>query len=402
MGKIFGYSKKKDTITPEMPQNAHYEAISSRLGILQVILYLSLFAFVIISLITNSELVTYRNFYYFFKDLNASFESISVYGEESVTYSTADEQSFVIYRNGLAVAGNNSVTVFTETGRQTLSQTISYKNPVAKGAGRFLLVYELGGTHYSLYNSYTQIHTGISEYPIQTVSVSDSGMYAIVTASEEYTSVVSLYNSNFSLVNRYNKNGYVMDVDLDADGNQIAVLTSLPKDGLFYTELLLHQPGSGNQETVVPIGNALALQCAYTEAGDVGILCSNGYTVVKNGQATDFYDFRERDIVAADLSKDGLAVALRDSDASAKYELLVFDTSGAAVYRQATEETPVQLVRNQNAVFVLHSDGIVRIDMIRGTTSHYECHTEHRVLLAQNENSVVLCSPQKAVFLKIE
>ena len=80
MKGIFGYSKKKKEITPEMPQNAHYEAISSRLGILQVVLYLSLFAFVVLSLITNSELVTYRNFYYFFKDLNASFESIRACG----------------------------------------------------------------------------------------------------------------------------------------------------------------------------------------------------------------------------------------------------------------------------------------------------------------------------------
>ena len=306
MRKLFGYSKKDDAITPEMPQNAHYEAISSRLGILQVVLYLSLFAFVVLSLITNSELVTYRNFYYFFKDLNASFESISVYGEESVSYSTADEQSFVIYRNGLAVAGNNSVTVFTETGRQTLSQTISYKNPVAEGAGKFLLVYELGGTHYSLYNSYTQIHSGISEYPIQTVSVSDSGMYAIVAASEEYTSVVSLYNSNFSLVNRYNKNGYVMDVDLDAGGSQIAILTSIPKEGLFYTELLLHQPGSGNEEIIVPIGNALALRCAYTEAGDVGVLCSNGYTTVKDGKTTSFFDFHKKTSLPPILVQTGL------------------------------------------------------------------------------------------------
>ena len=168
MRKGFWKRKKDDAITPEMPQNAHYEAISARLGILQVILYFVLFAFVILSFISNTELITYRNFYYFFKDLNTSFESISVYSEESVSYSTADEQSFVLYRNGLAVAGNTSVTIFTETGRQTLSQTIAYKHPFAEGSGKFLLVYELGGTHYSLYNSYTQIYAGTSEFPMET------------------------------------------------------------------------------------------------------------------------------------------------------------------------------------------------------------------------------------------
>lgn len=402
MKKGLGRSQKTDSISPEMPQNKHYEAISSRLGIMQVILYLSLFAFVILSLIKNSELITYRNFYYFFKDLNASFESIRVYGEESVSYSTSDEQSFVIYRNGLAVAGNNSVTVFTETGRQTLSKTISYKNPVAKGSGKFLLVYELGGTHYSLYNSYTQIYTGISDFPIQTAVVSDSGMYAIVSASEEYTSSVSLYNSNFSMINRYNKNGYVMDVDLKNDGSEIAILTSASQNGLFYTELSLHRPGTDGDKTSVPIGNSLALQCAYTETGAVGILCNNGYTLVKDGQSAEFFDFNEKSIMAASLSSDGLAVCLRNTAVSEESELIVFNKDGALMYREASLVSPLQLERCGSSVFLLHSDGILCLDVSDGTVASYGCRTENHVLLAQSESSVLLCSPQKAMFLRME
>jgi len=402
MRKSFWRKRKKEQITPEMPQNPHYEAISARLGILQVLLYFTLFAFVILSFISNTELITYRNFYYFFKDLNNSFESISTEQVDSVTYATASEQSFALYRNGLAVAGNTSVTVFSETGRQTLSQTVAYKSPVAEGAGKYLLVYELGGTQYSLYNSETQLFTGKSDYPIKGAAVSDSGMYAIVSSSEKYTSVVSLYNSNFSLINRYNKNGYVMDVDINAGGEQIAILTSVQRDGLFHTDLMLHQPGTDGEGTTVSIGNALALQCAYTKAEGVGVLCSNGYSYVRDGASSVFFAFDEKSILTADLGRDGTVICLRNDAVSNQNDLVVFDENGSLLYQNASSVPVRRVAKCQGSVFLLHDSGVTRLSLSTGETVLRECATEDRVLLAWSESAVMLCSPQKAVFLHFE
>ncbi|MBQ8440344.1 MAG: hypothetical protein IJX19_06775, partial [Clostridia bacterium] len=170
--KRFLQRKQKKPTGLNTPQNEYYENISARLGITQVILYLSLFAFVVLSFFRNTELITYQNFYYFIKDLNASSESVFAFESDAVSYPTDSEQSFTLYRKGLAVAGNSAVTVFTATGRQTVSQNISYRHPVTVGAGKYLLVYELGGTQYSLYNSYAQVFKGSSEQPILGAAVS--------------------------------------------------------------------------------------------------------------------------------------------------------------------------------------------------------------------------------------
>ena len=50
----------------DQAQNPYYERVSERLGIFQVILYFSLFAFVVLSFFSNTELITYQNFYRFF------------------------------------------------------------------------------------------------------------------------------------------------------------------------------------------------------------------------------------------------------------------------------------------------------------------------------------------------
>ena len=115
------------SVHPERPLDAYYESISERFGITQVLLYLSLLVFVVLSLIGNTELLTYQNFYYFFKDLGASAETVDVLHTDSLSYPTDSAQSFTLYRQGLAIAGNTSVTVFTPSGRQTLSRMARHR-----------------------------------------------------------------------------------------------------------------------------------------------------------------------------------------------------------------------------------------------------------------------------------
>ena len=110
-------------------RNEYFENISAGLGILQVVLYLSLFAFVALSILSNTNLITYQNFYHFFQDLNASAERVDIFTLDSVSYSTDEEQSFTLYRKGLAVAGNTGVTIFSATGRQLVSHGICASSP---------------------------------------------------------------------------------------------------------------------------------------------------------------------------------------------------------------------------------------------------------------------------------
>ena len=277
----FGKHRRNYTDARESRINLYYEKISAALGILQVVIYLALFSFVVLSFLKNTSLITYQNFYYFFKDLNASAEAVDVFASDSVSYPTAEEQSFALYRNGLAVAGNQSVTVFTATGRQTVSQSIHYKNPIAVGAGKYLLVYELGGTQYSVYNSYTQLHMGTSDFPILGATVSDSGSFALISRSESANCTVSFYSDQFKLLRRYHRSGFVMGASLDEQGEHLAMLISTASDGRFVTRLELCDVRDGDEDSMktVEISDSLALSCHFMNNG-VGVLCENGFTFV--------------------------------------------------------------------------------------------------------------------------
>ena len=276
-------------------RNEYYENISAGLGIVQVVLYLSLFAFVVLSFLTNTNLITYQNFYHFFQDLNASAERVDIFSYDSVSYSTDEEQSFTLYRKGLAVAGNTGVTIFSATGRQLVSHGIQYNDPVAVGSGKYLLVYERGGKQYSLYNANTQMHSGETEYPILGAAVSDSGMYALISSASDANSAVYLYNNRFSPVSVYKKSGNVLDVDISADGRRIALLTVTANEGGVSSSVMLAEPGKKEAIAEQKVASSLGLRCHFTDSGKLAVLCTTGLAYLSgNGELELFTILRKK------------------------------------------------------------------------------------------------------------
>lgn len=383
----------------ERPLDAYYEGISERFGIAQVILYLCLLAFVVLSLLGNTGLITYQNFYYFFRDLSASAETVDVLHTDALSYPTDDSQSFTLYRQGLAVAGNTSVTVFTPSGRQTISQKLQYQNPTALGSGKYLLVYEMGGTRYSLYNSYTQIYAGKTADPIRGAAISASGSYLLISASDEFPSVMELYDSDFDRIGYFTLSSYVSDAAINEKGTSFAFLTSETESALFSTSVRIYETGREAPTATVSVGQGLGLSCAFTGSGNLAILCGDGIRFVSpRGTLLSESLFEGKTIESADLNTDGCALILKKNGNSAKKTAIVFDKSGKMLYNESIPETADEIRLTGKTVFLKCADGIVRISTVDGSTDRIACVTEQRTMLAYDETCVLLCSSKRATY----
>ncbi len=381
--------------------NDYYEAISERCGIFQVILYFFLLVFVSLSLLANTDKITYQNFYYFVKDLGAMAEQVDVLHTDSVSYPTDASQSFSLYRRGLAVAGNNSVTLFTANGKEIFSKNIRYQNPVALGSGKYLLVYELGGTQYSIYNSYTQIHTGKTDNPIRGAAISPSGMYAILTQTAQNPSVVELYDSNFDILNRYSYSAYVGDMAISDRGTYLGVVLSDTDKGQFYNTLRVYEPGKTEIHSEVTFGNGLAHSLSFTDSGDLVTLCSDGvYFSSVKGKILAEHSFDGRILQCAETGEWGCAVVLKKYRNSSENRVIVFDKRGEMLYNESIGETIGAVTLYKNVLYLKLSDGLAKCDLTDKTVQRIACETDYRTLLAVDEKNVLLCSSKKAVYYR--
>ncbi len=398
--KLLRANQKAPAVVGEHPGNEYYENVSAKLGILQVILYLALLAFVVLSFLANTNLITYQNFYHFFQDLNASAERVDIFSYDSVSYPTADEQSFTLYRKGLAVAGNTSVTIFSATGRQIVSHGIQYNDPVAVGSGKYLLVYERGGKQYSLYNANTQMYAGETAYPIQGAAVSDSGMYALISSSTNAASAVYLYNNRFALINVYNKSGNVLGAAISADGRRVALMTATPNEGGVTTSVMLAEPGKDKAIAELPVSHSVGVRCSFTEAGKLAVLCSTGVAYFSDrGEMESFYDFEGKIPTSADIGANGIAVCLKKSVISEKNIVIVFDKSGKIVYNDLVPQNVDQLSISKGSLFWTSFNGVGRLQLDTNRIDFVETVTDGKRLLAVDDGEVMLCSAQKAVYI---
>ena len=389
------------TIRFDRPLDAYYESVSERFGIAQVLLYLSLLVFVVLSLIGNTELLTYQNFYYFFRDLSASAETVDVLHTDGLSYPTDTSQSFALYRQGLAVAGETSVTVFTPSGRQVISQKVQYSNPTAVGSGKYLLVYEADGLQYSLYNSYAQVYAGKSANPIRAAAVSESGSYLFLSASDDFPSEMELYDDDFERVGYYTLASYVTDVAINRKGTVFAFLTSEISGGVCETSVRLYETGKSEPIAVTKVGNSLGLSCSFTDSGTVSVICRDGfYLLSARGELAEEYPFDASGIVSVDQSGDGCALILKKNGISSKKEAIVFDKSGKMLYNELITETADRIRLSGDAVFLLCSDGVERIRTDTGRSQKIACVTDDRFMLAYDDSCVLICSSKRAVFCR--
>lgn len=389
------------SVRPERPLDAYYESISERFGITQVLLYLSLLVFVVLSLIGNTGLLTYQNFYYFFKDLGASAETVDVLHTDALSYPTDSAQSFTLYRQGLAIAGNTSVTVFTPSGRQAISQKLQYDKPTAEGSGKYLLVYDADSTQYSLYTSYAQVRSGKSRYPIRSAAVSASGAYLLLSASDEFPSEMELYDDRFERIGYFTLSSYVTDVAINRKGTVFAFLASEVRDGAFATSIRIYETGRSEPVAVTSLGNGLGLSCSFTDNGNLSVICGDGvYIVSPRGNLLNSYAFDGKTIRSADENGDGCALILAENDISSKKSAIVFDKSGKIVYNEAINETAGTVRLCGDAIFLQCSDGIERIRTDNGHSEKFACVTDGRFMLAYDETCVLLCSSKRAVFCR--
>ena len=398
-GKIF--RKNDEEILLTAPQNDYYESISHRFGLAQVFLYMALLAFVAVSLLTNTELITYQNLYYFVKDLNATSEKVDVLHSDAITYPTDVSQDFAFYRQGLAVAGNTSVTVYTATGRQTISRNVQYQNPTAVGTGKYLLVYELEGTQYSLYNSYTQVHSGKTASPIRCAAMSPCGMYAVVTESEQYASVVELYSSNFKLLGRYSYSDYVTDVAIDDKGDRLAILISCVQNGSFATELKIYQSGAESVVAQCALGDGLGLQCGFTNSEKLAVLCGDGvYYVSTRGKLLSETSFEGETLTAFDMTDRGCVAVLKKSGNILDHRVIVFDEGGKEAYRGEIKQNVRSVAMGQGMIYIKTPNGVTRVQLSNGDKNELPCDAEDCRLLVLDDGRILLCSSKRAVYYR--
>ncbi len=373
--------------------------ISFVLGMSRLFAIVLLVVFLITVIVFGGKTIAYDNVYYMFRDI-AYINSFTESRPASLNYSRPFEnQDFTTFKNGLAVAGDSEIKLFTSTGRATMVGGTNYTNPKICSSDSTVLLYDQGRLSFTVYNSFVSLHTETLDYPISSADMAPDGSFCIVTRSDEYGSVVRIYDNKFRLEAEILKNDYVISAKMSPDGRCVSVLSLKASEGEGVTVLSVIERGKTRERSSVEIKGAMPYDASFVAGNRVAVICSDAsYVYDLNGNLQQRYDFPSR-LINMSVSDGGFALLFADNDVNAGYLLKVFGENGNLIntFKLAGQVSDVEL--SGNYAYVLFDTEIRRIDVLFGTISSVDFSEEGAILMPFSDGSLMACTDTVAYYI---
>lgn len=388
------------------PSVRYYQKIAHRYQTACAVSILALLCYLVVILGAFGDYITYDNLQYLIRDLDTVVSS----GENTfsnIQYDRQSEMTFAVFKNGLATAGKESFSLFDSSGLRLSENQISYTNPVLVPSSKYLLLYDLTGKDYAVYNALTRVIARVSDHKIIDGDMSDSGSFLLVTRSNETKYVVELYNDALNHTMSVYKDNYVMDAAINQDGSMIAVCSAVPSDTNFDCEISFYAKGNGATYNTVNLTDTMPLQARFF-GNTLVVLCDNGlYFYDKDGVPISAYALQGMTLEYADMSRSYVVLACSENALGSENRILVFDLEGTvladAVVRERVTGVCAPLNRSEKAVAYLLTPERVAM-LTPGEGGGYEVMEEtvkegDVLAIRATGTGVVACTATAAVYL---
>ena len=355
--RISGKIKKK---------NPYYLKIADRYRAAALVLILIFVIYTGVMLVRYGEYITYDNLVYLVRDFD-SVLNVEKGSFSDINYPSQENMDFELFRDGLAVAGNNSVTLYDSSGAELCSEKENFSNPVMVSSDKYLLVYEMGGKRYSIYNSMTKILSRETDFEITCADMSDSGAFIITTRSDSGKYVAELYNSALKKIMSIHKDKYVLDCAISCGGDRVAIASAVEGTVSLGYELSVCEAGNIEPLFTEKHESDFPLAAEYTSDGGLILLSENRITFYDSAMnIKNSSDMKGMTPALFDASNDRVMLVCRENALGNKNRVYVFDIEGNIIYNNVVDSRVVLAAVSGDASdgtagYVKTSDSVIKL-----------------------------------------
>lgn len=381
--------------------NQEYAGLSYRFAVLRNLSVVSIVVLLICILFFGRNIVSYENFYYMLKDIG-SMSSFAENNATSLNYSAPDSnQDFSIFKNGLAVAGDNELKLFTLTGRITLTEGVRFNNPVVESSDKFIIVYDRGGYKYSIYNSFVNLKSEQLDYPIYYVSVSTSGRFVIVTGSGEYRSSVLVYDDDYELIRICNKNDYVISADIDESGKFVVMTALVSNGGSYSTKVSVYNISTNRTRCEFTVNGTIPYEAKFISDNRFALFCRDRVIIYNTyGWKKHQYNYTESNLAQISIDGNGFAMMFESGELDGETRLVVFNRNGFVLKNTIKKGYYNSMEKCGNYIFLLGDGGLEKFFYPLELSTYYQCDGVGGKVLVCNRNKVIICHDTYASYIK--
>ncbi|MBQ3791782.1 MAG: hypothetical protein II797_01635 [Clostridia bacterium] len=344
----------------EARPSAYLKRISGAFGVAKYLILLALILFIAFMVLLHSESMTYANLRYLLKDFNLSNEQTSG-NFDAAYYEKQQSMSFILFRGELAVAGKNKLTLYPALSQTGTDYPLGYSDPRMLSSDKYLLVYDLGGKDYSLYNSLTCVFSEKADGTITGCSMGQDGSYAILTRSSKAKYQIELYDSKLKKEATYYLDDYAVASALSEDGKRLAILTTSVDSADLDSKLRLASAGRDSYDRTVSLGDELPLEVRFFSSGTICVLCDRSIRFFD----ADGNEIRQESVTSlshAAFGSDGVSLVFSSNAVGSENDIVLYDGEGN---RTSEAHAPFKILLSalgeDGSVYLLSSSEVYRL-----------------------------------------
>ncbi|MCQ2431447.1 MAG: DUF5711 family protein [Clostridia bacterium] len=379
----------------ELPESSrYYFRIAKRYRVVMTILLIVMAVFIVAMFSVYREEITVENLKYFLRYIDTRQAEKSATTDVLVYDEIESIIQFGVYKNGLAVVGYDQIQLYDLTGEAILNLNQVNSSPNFLSGDRYMMVYNIGGNTFQVYNSLTKVYEENYDYGIGVAAMGDSGTFLVTTRSMEYRSVVNVYDKDFNMIYRwYSPDKLVMDAAFRQGDSEFLLATlGTHASGVNYAEIILCETGKEEKRAQFQIDDEVIYRAHYSEDG--------GFVLV-GGKAIYYYD--KNCALISTLSYGGYTPANVDTEAGltyftlnknivgSNYELTVTDGVGTVLYTGTVSGEITKVMPLGNAIYILLDRSLLRISLETGQQIEEPIDTNCISVLSLDARTLLLC-----------
>ncbi len=378
----FHRSKSPDT-------NEYFTGIAKRFRFAKYVTFLLLIVFLLSTVAFNRSEITVENLQYLMKFVSFTNTETTI-SAPKINYSSGDKIRLELFLGDLCYLSPNGYYLYDSRGNTIMTESIKYNDPILRVSNKFAFCYDLFGSSFSVYNTFSKLTSGTTDYSITDGDISDTGSFAIATSTREYRTAVEVYDSNFKLTTRILRENYLTDVKLSSDGKEIAIMTTGSENGNYFTNIDL-----------ITIGHDTVRKSAtFSGIGYSLDYMDGGFSVITD-DSTKYFDSdlslltsnkHQSTLVMADCSKKYLTQVYNSGIIGNSYRLLITDPTGKTVYDGEFDGKLADISHDETGdyIFVLAGGNVTRVNLLNKKIGTVEANSDGFALLPIDADSFLL------------
>lgn len=261
--------------------------------------------------------------------------------------------NFILMGNSPVTASDTSISILNGSAKELLNKQHSYGTPAVRASDNRAILYNIGGTGFSVYTKTALVTDKNIEDKIISADINGDGTYAILTQSSGYCSRLMVYTEYNEDRYKYSFADYYANLISLSDNDKTAAVAGFGGvNGGLSSVVYIIDFSSERPLKTYEFDDEFILALEYLENGNVAVIGDTAaYVVNPDSDGIEKYDYNNLTLMTFSINKtSGAALVLSSSGDGNRCSVISIDSSGQIGKKIETQHKILSVSNFENRI----------------------------------------------------